>query len=108
MIYFTPPSRLEHRGKHPLFGRLLFRQGVSVLKESGGYRQVENPTDEECAAADAVYLGGHVYVVSAEEAESLDSAGYGAYLDGYYGDPGGPTPYGFGPYGAGPYGGTAS
>lgn len=107
MIYFTPPSRLEHRGKHPLFGRLLFRQGVSVLKESGGYRQVENPTDEECAAADAVYLGGHTYVVAFAEAMALYEAGYGPFLTGFYA-PDTPTPYGFGPYGAGPYGGKVS
>ena len=103
MIFFTPPGRREHRGNHPLFSRLTFTQGLSLLKEDGLYRQAEFPSDDELVAADVVYLGGHVYPVSAEEAADLESAGYGAWLDEQ-------TPpafaYGEGPYGEGLYGGV--
>lgn len=125
MLYFGPPGRRERRGRHPLFGRLEFLQGVSLLKKDGLYRQVETPTDEECADADRVYLGGRVYLIDAEEAAALEAAGYGAWIDdrtpvlvgygegaygeGFYG--GGEigtygTPYGDGLYGEGPYGGV--
>lgn len=99
MVYFTPPGRDEHRGNHPLFGRLLFTQGVSLLKEDGFYRQVENPTDEEVAAAEKVYFGGREHDLTFEESVSLTDAGYGNWiLTGPYGD---------GVYGAGAYGGAA-
>lgn len=103
VIVFTPPVRLEHRGKHRLFGRLRFRQGMTLLKEAGLYRQVEVATAEEIAAADIAYLGGHRYLISADEANDLIEAGYGDFID--FGD--GPRAYGSGPYGAGPYGGAA-
>lgn len=103
MIFFTPPVRLERRGQHPLFGRLRVRQGVSVLKEGDFFRQVSHPTDEELAAADAVYLGGYRYRVTREEADLLAAAGYEAFLEGYSTVS---TAYGMGAYGAGPYGGV--
>lgn len=101
MVYFTPPGRSEHRGTHPLFGRLLFTQGVSLLKESGLYRQASNPTDEELDAAEVAYLGGYRYDVDATEASDLIAAGYGAWLEGSTS-----SAYGFGPYGTGAYGGV--
>lgn len=102
MATFTPPGRVEHRGNHPLFGRLRFTQGVSLLKEGGIYRQVEIPTYEELVAADVTYVGGHTYEIGPDEAAALIAAGYGDYIDFgiQYG------PYGLGPYGGGPYGGA--
>lgn len=95
---FTPPGRVELFGDHPLFGRLPITRGVSLLKEGTTYRQVEDPSAEEVEAADAAYLGGHVYTINGSAAADLDAAGYGAWL----------TQVGFGSgiYGSGIYGGN--
>jgi len=78
---FSPPGRLEHWPvMHPLFGRLSIMRGVSLLKESGVYRQTSEPLAEEIAAAEITYLGGHVYEVTAEEAAALTAAGYGNWM----------------------------
>lgn len=51
--------------------------GRTVLKnQDGTYTSKLTPTQDECAAAAAVYLGGHSYQVSAEEAAALTAAGY--------------------------------
>lgn len=42
----------------------------------GSYRTVDYPTQDEIAASAAVYLGGHIYEVSADEASALTNAGY--------------------------------
>lgn len=99
MRLFVPPGRLVRRQvDHPLFGRMRQMDGVTVLKEDGLYRQVQNPTPEEIEAAEAAYVGGHEYVISIEEADALTAAGYGEWIDAEYG-------YGAGDYGEGLYGG---
>lgn len=100
MFRFSPPGILEKRGKHPLFGRLLIRQGVSLLKVNGLYRQVRFPSEEEIAAADVAYLGGYVYDIDDVEADALTDAGYGDWVMPTV------TAYGEGAYGEGPYGGV--
>lgn len=101
MVYLTPPGRVEHRGgNHPLFGRLKLTRGVSLLKEDGVYRQVQYPTAEEIDAAEAAYLGGHVYEVPIDEVIALDGAGYGDYVTYLF-------EYGMDIFGVGPYGGEA-
>lgn len=96
-FYFTPPVIVERRGSHPLFGRLGVRQGVSVLKEGGFYRQLLDPSAEEVSGADIAYLGGRVYRVSDAEASDLAEAGYDEFLRAA-------GVYGRGAYGAGLYG----
>ena len=54
--------------------------GQTVLKTAGVYTTVQTPTVAQCAAADIVYLGGHIYTVSDDEAAALTAAGYGAGL----------------------------
>ncbi len=99
MYLLTPPGRLERTGiNHPLFGRMSLTRGVSLLKENGVYRQVENPSPEEAAAADIAYLGGHSYEVSSAEAAALTAAGYG-FLISYH------DVYSMGIYNTGVYGG---
>lgn len=49
---------------------------ISVLKRGAFYFPVQNPADEDVAAADVAYLGGRAYEVSAEEAAALVAAGY--------------------------------
>lgn len=73
-------------------------RGVSLLKELGIYRQISDPSAEEITAADVVYLGGHVYEITPEEAAALVAAGYGSWIVAV-------NAYGSGVYGAGAYGG---
>lgn len=98
MYLVTPPSRVERPGNtHPLFGRMSQARGVSLLRENGIYRQVEMPSAEEITAAERVYLGGHMYRISNDEAAELTAAGYGAFVVFI------PT-FGNGLYGRGMYG----
>jgi len=46
-------------------------RGLTVLKKDGVYRAVDFPYQGDCDDADIVYLGGHVYDVSNEEAAAL-------------------------------------
>ena len=55
-----------------VLGRLTFDP---TLDESAGGFSI-NPTPEQIDAAEICYLGGHVYEVDADEAESLTAAGY--------------------------------
>ena len=61
-------------------GRLLMRyltpQGITVLKHGSTYSQVRYPTTDELEAADVVYTGGYIHIISDEEAASLEAAGY--------------------------------
>lgn len=50
--------------------------GRTVLKIDGEYRTYDDPLDTVVASADEVYLGGHVYEVSADVAAALEAAGY--------------------------------
>lgn len=80
-ITFTPPTVEEGpAGFGPLFDRYRLSRGISVLKEGTSYRQVRTPTQDECEAATVVYLGGHVYPISEDEATALVAAGYGAFV----------------------------
>jgi len=82
MSRFSPPGRLEHWPvMHPLFGRMSIMRGVSLLKESGVYRQTSEPLAEEIAAAEITYLGGHVYEIDAAEVAALTAGGYGAWIE---------------------------
>lgn len=104
MYLFTPPGRAEKVNvKEPLWDRTYDIRGVTVLKESGLYTQVQNPLYERVIAAQKAYLGGHEYLVTNVEADSLTSAGYGDYL--VYANVFGSGAYGSGPYGSGEYGG---
>ena len=98
MSRFSPPGRLERwLGTHPLFGRMSIMRGVSLLKESGVYRQTPEPSAEEIAAAEITYLGGHVYEIGAAEVLALIEAGYWDWVVA--------DVYGSGVYGADTYGG---
>lgn len=89
MPIFNPPTvddvpRVLPSTRGPaywLFRHYAQTRGRTVLKSAAGvYTTVDTPTVDECAAAAAVYLGGHQYVVSDAEAAALTSAGYGACL----------------------------
>jgi hypothetical protein len=50
--------------------------GLTVLKKAGVYTQHRTPDPALVAAADVVYVGGHVYQVDDAEAAALQAAGY--------------------------------
>lgn len=82
-VAFTGPRLLPgSRGPERCFFRRAsaLPVGQTVLKESGVYSTVQNPDANRVAAAQAVYLGGHVYEVNATIAAELTAAGYGNYL----------------------------
>ena len=54
--------------------------GITVLKIDGAYRQVRFPTDDEIAAATAVYRGGFDTRITQTEADELEAAGLGDYV----------------------------
>lgn len=59
-----------------LWVRMKVAHSYALLKNDGFYREVVNPTNEEIAAADIAYLGGHIYQVTSDEAAALNAAGY--------------------------------
>lgn len=77
MYIFKPPTVREGpAGGHWLFRRYYLDRGISVLKVDGEYYEVRTPSQDETALASIVYLGGHEYEVSDEEAAELIAAGY--------------------------------
>lgn len=74
---FTTPTVSEGPlGQGTLFERFRLTKGVSVIKIDGEYYELQNPSSEEVAAAEAFYLGGITYDVSPGEKASLEAAGY--------------------------------
>lgn len=74
---FTTPTVSEGpAGDGPLFERFRLTRGVSVIKIDGEYYELRNPSSEEVAEAEAFYLGGITYDVTAAEKASLEAAGY--------------------------------
>lgn len=74
---FSPPYvREPHGGGHRLFAAVGVYRGVSLLVTAGAVSEVRYPTIEQQRAADFVYLGGHIYTVSDDEARVLIGAGY--------------------------------
>jgi hypothetical protein len=74
---FTTPTISEGpAGEGRLFSRYRLVRGVSVLKIDGVYYELRNPSSEEVASAQAAYIGGYSYEVSAGEKAGLEAAGY--------------------------------
>lgn len=81
MPTFTPPTVSEGpAGGGPLFSRYKLDRGISVLVNAGVVRQVRYPSQDECLAADRVYLGGYSHPVTDDEAAVLTTAGLGSYI----------------------------
>lgn len=102
MPYFAPPvvydnptsypAGLERVQPHPVdrstnrmfshFNRTVGRaRGRTVLKEAGVYVTVDAPDANRIAAAEEVYMGGHVHEVTSSVASALTAAGYTVYTD---------------------------
>lgn len=75
--YFETPYVEEAPAAYnKLHIRYKLRRGVSVIKENGVYREARYPYIDELKAAEAYYLGGSKYEVTAAEKASLEAAGY--------------------------------
>lgn len=80
---FKPPTYSERpvTGVRLIDAWVKVNRGMSVLKDAqGNYQLLTYPTTDDIAAATAVYLGGHEYVIDSTEAAALTAAGYGSYI----------------------------
>lgn len=73
--YFTPPTFNE---AHRIVGSMTVNipTGLSVIKNGSSYTTVQTVTTGTWDTADFVYVGGHKYEVTADEAALLIAAGY--------------------------------
>lgn len=73
--YFTPPTFDE---SSRIAGSMIVKvpTGMSVIKNGSSYTTVQTVTTGAWDTADMVYVGGHVYKITAEEAALLTAAGY--------------------------------
>lgn len=55
-------------------------RGVSLLVTGTVVTENQTPSQDDLAAADYYFLGGHEYTVSDQQAQVLINAGYGSYL----------------------------
>lgn len=79
---FTPPTyTILPVNVGPLLSRFKQPRAYSVLKTGGVYTTVATPDGAACAAADIVYLGGHTYDITDDEAADLIVAGYTPTLE---------------------------
>lgn len=77
----TPPTVSEAAERtHRLFQRVPIPRGISLLVTGSTVVEQRWPTIEEQRDADVTYLGGHVYVLSDDQAQVLIDAGYGDCL----------------------------
>lgn len=64
----------------PLFRYYRLARGKTLLVSGATVTEAQYPDQESLDDYDHVYLGGHVYDISAAEATVLTNAGYGAYI----------------------------
>ena len=76
----TPTVQEGPIGGHRLFDFYTQARGVTVIKYNDEYIELRYPSEDDFVDADAVYVGGHEYVVSDAEAADLTAAGYGDNL----------------------------
>jgi hypothetical protein len=63
-------------GGNYLFARYTRKQGVTVYRLDGEFYEDRFPAQDDLDQADLVYIGGHQYIVSADEKAALESVGY--------------------------------
>lgn len=76
---FTTPTVDEGPAawSNPLFLRVKLTRGITVLNNGGTYTAVRYPTQDELAAADAAYMGGHEHTVDDDVKAALIAADIG-------------------------------
>lgn len=67
-------------GRHPLFQRGAYMQGVTVLVTGSSVEAVLEPLDERVRDADFAFTDGREYVVDYEVAQLIFDAGFGRWL----------------------------
>jgi hypothetical protein len=82
-IFETPIVREGPSGGHRLFEFYKLNVGISIVKDSGTYRQVRYLTDEELRSYQEVYLGGNKHVVSATTRAALIAGGVDVTADNF-------------------------
>jgi hypothetical protein len=78
--YASPYARLAARPA-PEGGRITdINRGITLLVTGTTVTQNRTPSQDDLAAADVYYLGGHTYVLNDTAAQVLINAGYSEYL----------------------------
>ena len=78
--YASPYARLAARPA-PEGGRITdINRGITLLVTGTTVTQNRTPSQDDLAAADVYYLGGHTYVLDDTAAQVLINAGYSEYL----------------------------
>ena len=89
MPTFTPPIALTNPPVLPDTRGVAYRLfrhygpwpvGRTVLRIDGVYATYDTPDQLTVASATEVYMGGHVYEISAATATALTNAGYGEFI----------------------------
>ena len=75
-LFVTPTVNEGPMGGNYLFARYTRKQGVTVYCLDGEFYEDRFPAQDDLDQATAVYLGGHEYIVSADEKAALESVGY--------------------------------
>ena len=78
MGYLFVPPVVEQgpMGGNWLFARYTRKQGISVYRIDGQWREEQYPWQDDLDASDVFYLGGHEYPVTETEKNDLEAAGY--------------------------------
>ena len=77
----TPPTYVTRNpNAGVLVSRFGFDAGYALVVTGSSVEQVTAVGSGTWGTADSVFLGGHVYDISAAQAAVLTSAGYGAYI----------------------------
>lgn len=78
--YTSPYARLAAR-PNPTGGRITdIGRGITLLVTGTTVTENRTPSQDDLAAADNYYLGGHTYVLDNADAQILINAGYSEYL----------------------------
>jgi len=75
-LFVTPTVNEGPMGGNYLFARYTRKQGVTVYRLDGEFYEDRFPAQDDLDQADLVYIGGHQYIVSADEKAALESVGY--------------------------------
>ena len=78
---YSPYARLASRPNANGVGRITdIGRGVTLLINGSTVTENRTPSQDDLAAADQYFLGGHQYVVDQTTANILIAAGYSEYL----------------------------
>lgn len=81
-IYFVGPTlRYGHGRRNSPLWWVENAEGITLLRESGVWREALCPTGDEIAAAERAYRGGYRTPLTGDQKNELVAAGYGAYIE---------------------------